>query len=73
MCGLCALLTIPLTALAVHSPIVVAMIVYGSLAIKEQAVLTGLQGQSAVCAEKKLITIFRMRIRLFSVFLRTLG
>lgn len=60
-------LTIPLPSLAVHGPVVVAVIVHRSLAVKEQSVLAGLQRESAVGAKEELVAILGVRVRLLAV------
>lgn len=66
-------LTIPLATLAVHRPVVVAVVVHRALAVEEQPVLAGLQGQGAVGAEEELVAVLRVGVGLDAVLLGALG
>jgi len=72
MCSGTQGLTIPLATLAVHRPVVVAVVVHRSLSIEEQSVLTGLQGQGAVGAEEELVAVLRVGVGLHAVLLGAL-
>lgn len=60
-------LTIPLAALTIHRPVVVAMVVHRALAVEEEAVLAGLQGQGAVGAEEELVAVLRVGVSLDAI------
>lgn len=58
---------------AIHRPIVVAMVVNGTLAIEEQTILACLQRQSSIRAEEELIAVLRVSVRLDAVLFGALG
>jgi len=55
---------------AVCGPMVVAEVVDGSSAVKEQSILAGFQRERAVCALVKLVAVLRVGVRLETVRLR---
>lgn len=55
---------------AVHSPVIVAVIVDRSMAIEEEAVLAIFEGQCAVCAEEERVAVLRMGVRMHTVRIR---
>lgn len=56
---------------AMYGPVIVAVVVNGSVAVEEQSVLAVLEGQGAVRAEEKRVADLGMRVREDSVWLGT--
>lgn len=61
--------TISLASLAVDAPVVVAVVVHGALAVEQQAVLAGLQGEGAVGALEELVAADGVMVQLQAVVL----
>lgn len=57
-------LTVSLPLPAINSPVVVAVVVYGTFAIEQQSILAHFDSQSAVRAQEELVAELRMRVRL---------
>lgn len=57
----------------VYGPVVVAMVVDGTLSIEQQTVFARLQRQGSVRAQEELVTVVGMQVGLLSVWFRALG
>lgn len=57
----------------VYGPVVVAVVVDGTLSIEQQTVFARLQRQGSVRAEEELVTVVGMQVGLLSVWFRALG
>lgn len=62
-----------LTRTAIDGPIVVAVVMDGTLAVKQQTIFARFQRQCSVRAEEELVTVVGMQVGLLSVRFRTLG
>lgn len=60
-------------AFAIHTPVVVAVVVHSAPAVKEEAVLACLQGEGSVLALVELVAVFRVGIGLETVRLGARG
>lgn len=66
-------LTVSGAMTAVDGPVVVAVVVYGSLAVEQQSVLASLKGQGAVCAQEEGVAVRGMSVGEYSIRIRTIG
>lgn len=57
----------------VYGPVVVAVVVDGTLSIEQQTVFARLQRQGSVRAQEELVTVVGMQVGLLSVWFRALG
>lgn len=62
-----------LTRTAIDGPIVVAVVMDGTLAVKQQTIFARFQRQCSVRTEEELVTVVGMQVGLLSVRFRTLG
>lgn len=61
-----------LAVAAIDGPVVVAVVVDGTLSIEQQTILTRFQSQGSVRAEEELVTMIRVQVGLLAVWLGAL-